>query len=500
MSKQGGVFWHRPEVQEAISRLSHDDRLTILTGAGVSAEVGFPLWGQLVRRLVESAAAADSRLRGNDAERAAFAERVMSEGVIAAASYAHALLGDRLDNVLADCLYREVLAPSIPSPSAMAVARLYAALGDAAELVTLNYDDQLPLAFDQLGLRGAKALRSGRSRRSGEALVRHLHGQVPIKGSVEGLVLTEADYYDANGRPPWQEKFMRTRLAGGSMLFVGTSLGDPNLLRYLYSQKAPSPLKHTAIFTIDPADPIASSTAYADASLKKWREVGVDPLRNDMYGQTAQFLHEVRLARQLGGSYRPYADRLRDWSEGMKGWLHSADPREFARNQSTIQEQLAAAVSTVTTLVSEHGVRLAPGEQLGIHLWSRIVDTRELVLLGGSAMRWTTPEFMPAVSLRGTSAGHPAVRAFTQGARMIFDLGSHEAPWRTTLALPIALEEHPRFGRLPVGVVALSSTCAGADSVLRKLRAEVPDADEFLAGDGGPGQDLLDPESALSGS
>jgi hypothetical protein len=82
---------------------------------------------------------------------------------------------------------------------------------------------------------------------------------------------------------------------------------------------------------------------------------------------------------------------------------------------------------------------------------------------------------------------------------MVFDLPADRVePWRSILALPIALDNHPRFGRLPVGVLTVSSTEALEDSVLLKLRAEVPDADEYLVGVGGPGQVLLDPEEGTS--
>ena len=36
-------------------------------------------------------------------------------------------------------------------------------------------------------------------------------------------------------RHRWQEKYMRRRLESTTCLFIGTSLSDPNLLRYLYS-------------------------------------------------------------------------------------------------------------------------------------------------------------------------------------------------------------------------------------------------------------------------
>lgn len=492
------VFWHKPEVHDAITRLAAEDGLTIVTGAGASAEVGFPLWGELIRRLVEAAVAGDARLAVPTA-RTAFLQRLLSEGAISAASYAEVLLGDRMDHVLGSALYRDVLAPKLPGATAVSVARLYLSLPDAAELVTLNYDDQLLVAFEQLGVRNGKAIRAGRKRRAGEVLVRHLHGQLPLKGAAEEIVLSEADYYDSRKRSPWQEKFMGRRLDAGSTLFVGTSLSDPNLLRYLHSQASPAPKKHVAIFTIPLSDPISGSSAYEEAALKKWREVGVDPIQNDMYGQTAQFLHEVRLARELGAAYRYYDDRLQEWGGQMLVWLHEfSDLDVFRQNQELVQSQLSAAVETVERLVKDRGVRMGASEKLGIQLWSRLVPDREMIMIGASDLRWTVPDFIPHVKINTVDPA-PAVQAFSSGSRMLFELDASRRPWRSLLALPIALENHGRYGRLPVGVLTLSSTAVLSESVLGKLRAEVPDADEFLGGGGGPGQELLDPEGTLSG-
>jgi hypothetical protein len=491
------VFWHKPEVQEAIARLSTQEDLTVLTGAGSSAEVGFPLWGELIRRLVSAAVEDDTRL-SEPAAKQAFLQRLLSEGAITAASYAEALLGDKLDHVLGTALYRGVAAPRLPGATALSVAHLYLTLGDGAELITLNYDDQLTVAFDQLGERTVKAIRTERRRKPGEIIVRHLHGQLPLKGAAEDIVLSEADYYGTRRRG-WQEKFMGGRLAHGSTLFIGTSLSDPNLLRYLHSQSSATPKKHVAVFTIPMSDPVSGSTAYEEAALKKWREVGVDPIQNDMYGQTAQFVHEVRLARTLGSAYRSYDERLREWEHEMARWLHEfSDLDSFGQNQLLIQETLATAVETVKTLVADKGVRLALNEKLGIQLWSRSVSSRELMRLGASDMRWSLPDFISRAPINST-APNPAVQAFSSGSRMLFSLDGSQSPWRSLLALPIALEDHPRYGRLPVGVLTLTSTTVLADSVLSKLRIEVPDADEFLGGDGGPGQELLDPEGALSG-
>jgi hypothetical protein len=489
------VFWHRTEVQTAIERLAQTESVPVLTGAGASAKAGFPLWPSLVADLLSRALVSDPRLKGNDSSRVELARRITAEGPIAAASYAHVLLGDRFDHVLADAVYASVASPANAGATAVAAAMLCMSLGPSSELATLNYDNQLSLAFDHIGVRTAKVMTTARAKRPGEVLIRHLHGHVSPKSVAESIVLTEADYYGKPSRPTqWNEKFMSQRLKDSSFLFVGTSLTDPNLLRYLHSQRRPLPArKHFAIFTV-PADiSVVASDAYETAAARKWHEVGVDPLHNDMYGQTAQFLHEIRLARELKDAYVPYSDRLDQWATSMKSWLYDFSEPSFSKSQTLIQSRLQDAVDTLLELLDGNGVRLGRDERLSIEIWSRLVEERSLLMLGSSRLRWAvSTDSMPSTPIVPGNE-HPVMDSFMRGSRMVADLPGPERPWRSVLALPITLQDHPQFARLPVGVLTVCSSLPLQDSVLSRLRLEVPDADEVLAGRDGIGTGLLDP-------
>lgn len=54
--------------------------------------------------------------------------------------------------------------------------------------------------------------------------------------------------FQGERRAPWQESRVRTALARGMFVFVGTSLVDPNLLRYLYADTGTATPPRYAIF------------------------------------------------------------------------------------------------------------------------------------------------------------------------------------------------------------------------------------------------------------
>ncbi len=100
-------FLERPEVSEAIEYLEDAPSLSIVTGTGTSAEMGFPLWDELVRRLLLLAVANDGHLK-SEQDKVDFVSALLRQGPIAGASYAQALLGDKADQVLGTALYEGV--------------------------------------------------------------------------------------------------------------------------------------------------------------------------------------------------------------------------------------------------------------------------------------------------------------------------------------------------------------------------------------------------------
>lgn len=494
MAGQERPFWKLPAVQAAIRRLSEADDLTLIVGAGASIESGFPPWGDLVWRLLEEALRADTEGEPTATLEDA-AQMIYKHGPLPAASYAKTLLAGRFESALRNSLYRDVLAPGVAGSISIAAARLHISSGPGAELLTLNYDEQLLAALGSVSTASepAKAINSFRKRPNGERFVRHVHGRIyQEKQPLDGIVLAEEDYFAQTPLKSARDNFMRDRLDGGPALFVGTSLTDSNLLGYLHSQKKIAPNKHVAIFTNSSRAADAATRVYESATATKWRRVGVSAIQNRMYGQTAQFLHEVRLARAQGTAYVPYNDRLVSWESQMSPWMHNRDPDEFGKHQDTVHGELRSLLEALVSHLDERGIPRSASGFLAIELWSRRPSARSIKILGTTVSRYVEPWATAEMKISAL-ADDPIVLAFTNGARMLSDTTSEASLWGTILAFPVTLDDHPEFARLPVGVLALRSTLPPSESVLSRLTREAPEVDDVLVGPGSTAQNLLDP-------
>jgi len=492
LATQESPFWSAPTVTPAIERLAQQDALTIVVGAGASVESGFPLWGELVWRLLvaglRTSSSGDSQ---DDIDLAA--AKIYQHGPLAAASYAKTLLGANFEATLRSALYQDVLAPSTAGNISLAAARLYLSCGGSAELLTLNYDEQLYSALQQASTDGSlvKAINNYRARPNGERFVRHIHGRLYGEVLLDSVVLTEEDYFAQSSTKTSRENFMRARFDGGPTLFIGTSLADSNLLSYLHAQKKIVDNKHVAVFTDPPSSSTAADRIYRNASAAKWRKVGVTALQNRLYGQTAQFLHEVRLAREQP-TYLNYPSRLSSWERGMAGWLHRDDQNGFLANQDTVHEALVGLLKHIKSELDEHAIPRSSDGYLAIELWSRRPSSRSLRLEGSTLYKYAEQAAMPRLVIAPSSAD-PVVAAFTDGARVLLDVADEASPWGAVLAMPLILDDHPEFWRLPVGALVVRSTLCLAESVLSRVLVDLPDIDDLLVGPASVARELLDP-------
>ena len=102
-------------------------------------------------------------------------------------------------------------------------------------------------------------------------MVRHLHGTLTVDGRDDEVTLTEADYHkvDAHGIP-WQETHLRQRFADSTVVFIGASLADEHLLRYIVryakSEKPPIALLVEDPDESDPSTNTANPTRLRSAA------------------------------------------------------------------------------------------------------------------------------------------------------------------------------------------------------------------------------------------
>lgn len=485
-----GPFFSQADTKQALETLATAKRLTVVVGAGTSAEVGFPTWRELIEGLLIKVARAQG-VTGEDLN--VFRNWVATaEGLPAAGSMVRASLGSTFAREVRALLYADVESPR-PGPTAQAVARIRSLWPDACEIATTNYDVLLEDALKAEFLpKKVKHRVDEKAGAPGDVIVRHLHGLLTPEREVGRLVLSEVDYQRMAGGQAWQESYFRTQLNQSACLFVGTSMTDPNLLRYLYRHHFGSRRHPVVVVLIRQADQWPGSeqvrAAREHIAHQRWREMGVTALYADFYSQSAQFVWEVARRRKLGRGYRSYGSRLDDWAQAVNDQvLHLDDPSSFAAQQDRLQQETRRWLDNVADQIEP----LAPvdkTERLAIHVWVRRPSDRALTIAICSDRAWRDPRALEAVPI--ASPSHWAcVNAFCYGTT--FEWKS-PAPgkWNYVVAIPVYLEDEP-WGRMLVGVITLASTKAASTSVLNKLEQKVLDKIYFYLANNAA--DLLNP-------
>lgn len=495
-------FFRRSDTREAISRLAAERRLTILVGAGASAEAGLPLWSELVERLLLRALSPSTSAGSLDypEDIVLAARRALRDGgALGAATMARAALGDRFNEELRVCLYEwpHKWQWNLPGSTARAVAKLFAVMerhGQTCEIATTNYDIKLEEALEDV--LEEKVVSSCRDSEDpdGHPVVRHLHGVLTEDGCAEEVTLTEADYHavDASGLP-WQESYLRRRFEDSTVVFIGASLTDQHLLRYIfrYAEEKPRPVALLVedLETLNPVDqprlPDSVDELLAPLKHGRWEYVHLTALQADFRAQPAQFLHEV--------AHQGFNRRDPLWrapgclvSRNRRRPLGPEFPRDLRHFAVPLSGNHRRWLDTVVNQLEDAGYDLSE-ETLAVHLWCRApdrlysaddldrdhVELTSLAMMGCSDRTWNDPRAMD-VRLVTQPSSRAAVDAFCWGTPQV-QLPQGRPKWHWILATPVVLEEHPTFGRLPVGAVTLVSDRDLKESVLGRLRAENPE-------------------------
>jgi hypothetical protein len=331
-------------VLEALERVSaFDGEITLIVGAGSSVEADLPSWDELVRALVTQSGE-DLGLRGE--ELGEWVTAIESEGLLAGGAVAKALAGneDAFRDRLRSALYRGQPATAyLPQALAQQVAWVKAKLGSAVTVVTANYDGLLEQAMREAGLNVHSYVR-WRHEPTGSAAVYHLHGRLMPRYPATGrLVLSEDDYARVQDPGTWQERFMREALERTLCLFVGLSLRDPNLIRWLYRYaNGQQSRRHLAMFVRQASPEVSPGVRprLEHATRERWGRCGVDVVWADFFGEVAQFLHEVTLQR-MSSSLPGFVERAEDHLEAGRTFLVPSSVKLFRQVQDRVSAFLA---------------------------------------------------------------------------------------------------------------------------------------------------------------
>jgi SIR2-like protein len=462
----------QPEIGPLIDRMGAARDLTLLVGAGASMEAGLPSWPRLVELLLESVA---EQLPGLGAdERKAWAEGTIArDDLLGAGAVVAVMAGDPVPELVYRRLYGgQGPAAFAPGPIAGQVAALKALWGERLEILTTNYDDLLEEALIAAGtapsnVRSYVLNREPGTRAPGTIAVTHLHGLAGRSGPAKGIVLTEEDYHRMQRGTSWQEQLVTARLQESTCLFVGMSLADPNLIRYLYGYKASGQPRHAAIFVRqgEAEVPVAVREAMEEAARRRWGRCGVEAVFVDHFADAAQLLYEIGLRKTVGAeAYRPVGERAGELIAAVEDGFAPGDQEVFARRQIGISNALRGLVSELILRTLElAGIKTE--ERFGLALWVMTADGRSLTGWAHSDRAQQDPATVSPVPV-GAASEWVSVRAVCQGTTIELDRPNYSSRWIFVRGLPLVLESPTR---LPIGVLTISSTRAGADSALTKL-------------------------------
>ncbi len=463
----------QPAVRPLIERFAAASQMTLVVGAGASMEAGLPSWRELIERLLQRVAGEHPHLDSAMADE--WVRRTLAnEDLLAAGAIVEAMATDKLDTLLPAELYgAEGPEGFEPGPIAEEIARLRECFGDRLTLLTTNYDDLIERALVKAGAlkKNVKTYVQRREAPAGAVAVTHLHGFAGRSSAPKQLVLTEEHYHRMQTGSSWQEKLVTERLSESLCLFIGTTLTDPNLIRYLYGYKKRG-RKHAVVFVRQgdmegAVDEIRAAREEAVAA--RWRRQGVEAIFVDHFADAAQLLYEIGLQRREGSTYRPVEVRAKQAIMAFESdLLRSGEPRDaFGARQVRLSAWLRAALYDLLSTATG-GTAPPSGERLALALWLLGEDGTTIKGWAHSDRAHQDPLTMEAVPIASASEW-VAVRAVCQGVRFESDVRNTVSRWKFVRGLPLVFT---RPTRLPIGCLTISSTQPGSASVLTTLSGQ----------------------------
>ena len=225
-----------------ISRLRealHRGRLTLVCGAGISAEAGISTWGDLLIRLLGTMMERISEDYSLDVGRKAaneFQKRYGASSLIIG-KYLKNILGNDYQSELRDALYAS---NPVTSPIINSIVSLSRPQRDGKPLdsiITFNFDCLIEENLSSNSILNKPIFSEAVKHEPNELPIYHVHGFLPRTGQIPNemeLVFSEDAYHNQFIDPfSWSNLIQLNKLAQNTCLFAGISLTDPNMRRLL---------------------------------------------------------------------------------------------------------------------------------------------------------------------------------------------------------------------------------------------------------------------------
>jgi hypothetical protein len=483
-----------PLLCEDINRFGESKSLAIFVGAGASVEARLPAWRELLARLLRRAYDETDQDKWplDEEELKGWVSLTLErDSVLDAAAIVKAMAGESFNAWISDELFKpfirerdgEQLPPHLvnslgpdkfmPGEMAYEVASICRAFGSDVEIVTTNYDDLLEVALMDSGITvtprsltsyPAEAMAEQmsdflRQERDPDAQVTiwHLHGFHGRSQVLAPLILDQADYQRTQRGDAPQERLMRHLLDSRDCLFVGASLTDPNLVRYLYNYDKSLARHRVALFCrqSDAEVPQSILGARERAVSRRWRDRGVAVRFVDHYTDLAQSLNEIAMRRLHGRNYIAVDARAQTWLQQFHS--RAVEDSRFFIAQQEIATALAETRDAALSLANDRGVTLLR-DDVGLQLWLASPDGSNLDHWFSCDRIQTRRQLVLSAPIAGESPW-VVVGAYCAGNELVAVRDLYASRWRYIHAQPLIFRDNdnPSVGRLVVGCMTFAT-------------------------------------------
>jgi hypothetical protein len=236
-AKQTSLQLHAGKLKKHL----RDGELTLVCGAGVSKDAGTPTWPVLLNELLSSLIRRklpDAPPAPEDHKKlASLYQQFFSPSPLVVAQYLKNGLGaDFLENVR-NTLYAQSPKSSELLEAIIDMCRPQRSRQSVHSIITFNFDDLIEhnlhkhrICHKAISAEGQRADRS-------ELPIYHVHGYLPRDGHINethAIVFSEDAYHSQFIDPfSWSNMVQLNHFGQSICLFVGLSMGDPNLRRLL---------------------------------------------------------------------------------------------------------------------------------------------------------------------------------------------------------------------------------------------------------------------------
>jgi len=288
MAIPDSVLQDKEFASQALADYLRNGQLALIIGAGISSQLGLPLWWQLVHGCAERAGLVD----------------LIDEATEKTPSETLRQLMDKVEDRIGDqekykSLVKDVLYSDAEFTETIIRERLLIAIGALLMsskrgkidiVINFNFDDLLERYLSLHGFEAQVIARMPSILRDSDVTVYHPHGFLPSEGKLgalesDALVLSQYSYDDLLGAEtnPWR-RLIESTLLSKIGLFVGISGQDPTFGPLLVAVKKQIALERTTGFwLLGPNEPKSSD----------FEKRNVIPLRFDSYDEMPTFLLQV---------------------------------------------------------------------------------------------------------------------------------------------------------------------------------------------------------------